>query len=74
MTEGLTFEQLKLFHEAIVQPINDQIRQDLAWAKTRRRAMLLERKLVVFAMSGAFVNELSLTYTSNGLAYDVRIT
>ncbi len=70
MIDGMTKEQAQRF-------LYDQmymLHQALAQEECRRRAAMLERKLVVFAMSGAFVNELSLTYSPNSLWYDVRIT
>lgn len=60
--------------ERYIQQTTEQIMHVWAFERQRKQTAMLERKLVVFAMSGAFVNELSLTYTSNGLAYDVRIT
>ena len=74
MTE-ITAEQAKVFcdHPTIVQQIR-MIAQVQAQATYQERLKIEKLRLKVFAMSGAFANEVHLCHESNGLWYDVRIT
>lgn len=74
MTEEITKDQAQRFLDTYVADQVHMLNQVMAQAECSRQAAMLEKKLVVFAMSGAFVNELSLTYSPNGLWYNVRIT
>lgn len=73
MTGDITLEQAKAYADELAYSNLQNLLMIRAEAAYREQVKMLERKLVVFAMSGAFINELSLVHEPNGLWYNARI-